>query len=509
MSLICAISGELVKNPIVSPKSGAIFEKKYIEKYVQTTGTDPINNEALSKEELISLNLQASTTTAAPSTTIAAPPSTSVTSIPNLLSTLQNEYDSMVLEIFTLRKNLQHLKLELSSSLYKADAAVIVAAKALRERNEAREALEKLIASIEVNNKEEVEDKIESRIEERKEQKEMEVKEDEPVENGRPASIQDIVIARDSLFKLHKSQKPKFPYDKTKKLKLKSMDVDKQLFKNKNLFVTYNSHEKQFITNTPKRVKVYDSITEKLREWDPQLSTINSVTINNNGLLLAASKLKIKFSNNDTLTLKSHIQLIVCHPSLNLFVVIDNNHIHVTNTKEILSTYSYPNVRRAEIHVDGELLAVIIEQEIKIINLVTGEELAQFKPTFKYVSYIKFAPNGYWFLILSTNNIDYSNLQIIDLRRNEEVNSIKLKPHCTDLKIDITSNMIVLAQGASHIYSLYDKKLKKWSSPTTLAGSHDFDKLYNFSRYDDLMKDGFLKFASLSDNNTLTVYELE
>lgn len=138
--MICAISGEEVKDPIVSPKSGAVFERKYIEHFVSTNGTDPINNEKLTIDELIPLRVQASfaSNSAQPSNTF----------IPNILSTLQSEYNVMVAEISTLRKNLESLQQELSVSLYRQDAAINVATRAIKERDEAREALEKLTTSV-------------------------------------------------------------------------------------------------------------------------------------------------------------------------------------------------------------------------------------------------------------------------------------------------------------------------------------------------------------------------
>ncbi|KAI5952895.1 hypothetical protein KGF54_003762 [Candida jiufengensis] len=499
MSLICSISGEITKNPIVSPKSGALFEKKYIEKYVQTTGSDPINNKPLTIEELIPLNLTQNT-----SQVSSVPPSVSITSIPNLLSTLQNEYDSMVLEIFTLRKNLQSLKLELSSSLYKVDAAVNVASRALRERNEAREALEKLISSIEKNN-------------ERLDNEEEKVKQsDEKVENVKDSNgkdepkqvvIEDIESAREKLFQLHKSQKAKFPYNKSSSFQLEKTDDHKQIFKdNKKLSITYNYSTKQLIAFNSKKVFTQDIETNELKEWDPQLSNISHATINNNGILLAATKLKLKFSNNDTITVKSHIQSVVCHPSLNLFVLIDKNHINLTNTKQILKTYDYINVKKSDIHVDGELFAAYDEKEIKIISLVNGEELTQFQPTYKNVIELKFALNGYWFLILSNNN-NKSSLQIIDLRKNEEFSKIEVDDIIGDISIDLTSNIIILKQDTSYLYSIYDKKLKKWSDPKELLEIENDEQLYNYSTYDDLIKDGYLKVVSFNLND-LAIYKL-
>ena len=44
MSLVCSISGEVPDSPCISPVSGCVFEKRLLEKYVQTNGVDPTNN---------------------------------------------------------------------------------------------------------------------------------------------------------------------------------------------------------------------------------------------------------------------------------------------------------------------------------------------------------------------------------------------------------------------------------------------------------------------------------
>jgi pre-mRNA-processing factor 19 len=102
---------------------------------------EPIRERPLSEDHLILLNLSGSQNKI-------PPPRSSETSIPNLLQTIQTEYDALVLELFDTRKALEETRKELSQALYQNDAAVRVVARLSMERDAARQELERWNASV-------------------------------------------------------------------------------------------------------------------------------------------------------------------------------------------------------------------------------------------------------------------------------------------------------------------------------------------------------------------------
>ncbi|PWZ02903.1 putative PRP19-non-snRNP spliceosome component required for DNA repair [Testicularia cyperi] len=137
--MFCAISGEPPKVPVVSRKSGLVYEQRLIQKYIDENGKDPVTGDALETDDLV--EIKSSPKSAAP-----RPPQHS--SIPSLLTALQNEYDAIVLETFTLKKHYDNLRQELAHALYANDASARVIARLLNERDQAREALSNIEGAI-------------------------------------------------------------------------------------------------------------------------------------------------------------------------------------------------------------------------------------------------------------------------------------------------------------------------------------------------------------------------
>ena len=105
-----------------------------IEAYITENHKDPVNGEDLEISDLIDLK----------SSRIVVPRPPTLTSVPSLLKTFQNEWDALALESFTIRQQLQQTRQELATALYQNDAAIRVITRLTKERDEARDALSKV-----------------------------------------------------------------------------------------------------------------------------------------------------------------------------------------------------------------------------------------------------------------------------------------------------------------------------------------------------------------------------
>lgn len=107
---------------------------------LEATNKCPVTGMALSAEDVVVVN---------PSKVVTPRPP-SGNSIPALLETMATEWDSLMLETFELRKQLQTTREELVRTLYERDAACRVIARLVKERDEAKTELAKASAGKDV-----------------------------------------------------------------------------------------------------------------------------------------------------------------------------------------------------------------------------------------------------------------------------------------------------------------------------------------------------------------------
>ena len=128
--LILTVSGEVPTEPVVSAKSGYVFEKRLIEKFLVANGKCPITGVEMGVEDLIPLK-----TVPTAETAVVKPRTLECTSIPTMIQQFQSEWDAAALEIFTLRRDLKAAKEELAHALYTHDASCRVIARLVKERD--------------------------------------------------------------------------------------------------------------------------------------------------------------------------------------------------------------------------------------------------------------------------------------------------------------------------------------------------------------------------------------
>lgn len=128
--MLCSLSGQVPVEPVVSLKSGHVFEKRLVLKYLeQNQRRCPITAVELDVEhDLLALHVAPTTVSKSASST-PAPIAPEAASIPQLLATFQNEWDAVMLETFTLKQHLEQTRQELSHTLYQHDAACRVIAR--------------------------------------------------------------------------------------------------------------------------------------------------------------------------------------------------------------------------------------------------------------------------------------------------------------------------------------------------------------------------------------------
>ncbi|KAG2327823.1 hypothetical protein Bca52824_010551 [Brassica carinata] len=127
----CAISGEVPEVPVVSTKSGLLFERRLIESHISDYGKCPVTGEPLTIDDIVPIK----------SGKVIKPKLLHTASIPGLLGTFQSEWDGLMLSNFALEQQLHTARQELSHALYQHDSACRVIARLKKERDEARQLL--------------------------------------------------------------------------------------------------------------------------------------------------------------------------------------------------------------------------------------------------------------------------------------------------------------------------------------------------------------------------------
>ncbi|CAG8606803.1 3945_t:CDS:2, partial [Dentiscutata heterogama] len=416
-------SGEPPQEPVISKRNGHVYEKKLIVKYIADYGKDPIDGQDLTEEDLLEIKASPKTVKPRPAT---------LTSIPSLLAVFQNEWDSLMLETFTLKQQYQQVRQELSHALYQYDAACRVIARLMKERDAAREALANVQAHIAVQppsdaavseanameveeEKKGINDAVIEKLNETSANLSKARKKRKAPPNLTPADTikefsQTLVVPS-----LHTTSNPGITcidLDQTEKLILTGgNDKKAQIFnrdKNK-VECALKGHTKKITdvlwlgrTDSEQGDTVFTSSADKtIRIWKPNAkgykteSIISAHSSEVTGIAVHATK--------DYLVSVSHDSTWAFHDieTVQTLVTVESN--------EVKDGYS-----TVEFHPDGLILGTgTIDSVVRIWDVKSQQNVASFTGHTGRVTSISFSENGYFLATASEDNL----VKLWDLRK--------------------------------------------------------------------------------------------
>lgn len=443
--MLCAISGEAPDEPVVSKKTGTVFEKRLIEKYIEENGKDPITGDDLDPEDLLPIQ----------SARVVRPRAPNLTSIPALLSTFQNEWDALALETFKLKQQLSQTRDELANALYQHDAAVRVIARVTRERDEARAALSRVTVSagsgsasgangdaMAVDN-ETLPEELAAHVDETQ-AKLSKSRKKRPVPSGWASSDEIATYAP----RLSES----LPAPQASSIGLEAgyaavggLKGDVAIFST--------------TTGTLERsLKVDEPVTDTL--WS------------GSKLMLATAKgsVKVYDKGSEVASFSEHAgaaTALSLHPGGNILASVGTDKSFVlydlSGLQRVSRVYTDAALTRCAFHPDGHLFAAGTSTgEIKMLLTKTGEEAATFSLGAP-VEGLAFSENGYWIAATAKGQ---TTVTVFDLRKEGAAATAKVLEVGSSvqrLAWDYTGQYLATAGPSGVTVQQYAKGSKKWS----------------------------------------------
>ncbi|KAI1917811.1 hypothetical protein LOZ58_005105 [Ophidiomyces ophidiicola] len=446
--MLCAISGEAPQVPVVSPKSGNVFEKRLIEAYITEHGKEPVTGEELTIEELVELK----------SARVVRPRPPTLTSIPSLLGVFQEEWDALALETYNLRQTLDQTRQELSTALYQHDAAVRVIARLRKERDDARDALSKISVGA-------------GRAPTNGDAMQVD-------STGIPASV----IARIDATQEHLSKtrrKRPIPEDwATNEViqQFKVVATSDSLYPGGDSLSLNESGELALVGGADGVAGVYSfskhSILFSLKGGSGVIT--DTMWVGEKAVISTSTGLvKVFDGESEIASFHSHageVKALAKHPTGDLLasVGVDQSYVlyDLASLTVVAQIFSDSGLLSAQFHPDGHLLAAgATDGQIKIFDVKTGANAATFTCPGP-VKAIFFSENGTW---LASATEASSSVSIWDLRKSDVVKVLDVGSRVDSLCWDYTGQFLLTSGPHGLTVQHYSKSAKSWSEPLRSA----------------------------------------
>ncbi|KIV87844.1 hypothetical protein PV11_03362 [Exophiala sideris] len=443
--MLCAISGEPPQVPVVSRKSGKVYEKRLIEAYITENGTEPVNDQALSVEDLIELDTQP--------TVYPRPPQ--LTSIPSLLSMFQNEWDALALQYYDLKKSLKETEQKLSVALYQNDAAVRVIARLQKERDEARASLAKIDVGRGAAG---------------------------PSTNGDAMQVDSAPLPTPILEKIDSVQeslsrtrrKRPVPEDWATPDAISAytaQSTSEPLYPGGTLLAVHDSSDLALVAGNGAKAGVFSlSNNQLLRALDGETGSITSGLWAQDKAVIATSSGVVKVfgaDETDTSSFSVHagsVNAVTLHASGSIMASVGDDKTYVLYDFQSMQTLTQVQtdsaLKCAQFHPDGHLLAAgAVDGQIKIFDVKSGTLAATFELGAP-VKCIFFSENGTWLAGVTEGS---TSISIWDLRKAAQIKSIETGSQVHSINWDYTGQFLAAAGSGGVTVEQYSKSSKEWS----------------------------------------------
>ncbi|KAK1831442.1 hypothetical protein QBC39DRAFT_283111 [Podospora conica] len=442
-NMLCALSGEIPEEPVVSRKTGTVFEKRLILKYIEEEGKEPGTNDELHPDDLLEVK----------TARIVRPRPPNFTSLPSLLKAFQDEWDALVLETYNTREQLARTREELATALYQHDAAVRVIARLSKERDEAREALSKVTVAPSGG-----------------------ASADDAMAVDGQSLPEELVAHVDGLHAtLTKGRKKRpvpegwaSPDDVAALQPLQQADIS----------VTQAScldtqAEYAAIGGLDGKLDIYsvqqNKVERSLDIGEPVTATIWTET----KVIVATSKgaVRVFDSGNEVASFASHagpVTGLALHPGKRILASVGADKSFVfydlNSLQQVSRIFTNAALTACAFHPDGHLFAAGTQPgDIKVFHTGSGEEATAFTLG-SPVQAIVFSENGFWFAAAGKGQ---STVTIFDLRKEGAAAQVKelQTGEAQSLSWDYTGQFLATVGATGVTVQQYLKSSKAWSEP--------------------------------------------
>jgi len=457
--MFCAISGQVPQEPVYVAQTGLVYERSLLLKALETSsGRCPVTDTTLSKDDVLVVK----------SSGMVLPRPPSSNSFPSLLSSLQSEWDSLLLEQVVLRRQLTETRQELAASLYEREAATVVIGKLLLENKSLKTQLE---------NGAQVPIAFQVAVEKTASELQAHRKSHFKVQNN-------YYVGHVEKVRLWKRGKKMTPHS-TKKpgatcLSMETMDIRNIAQEDRRLVAG----------GADGNLKVLDPSKEQIEATlSKHTGSIADVSLNKDVVVACGKDKRVTVwstSSWDCVHDLSHHSSAVTscplHPGSSLFGSTDVDGSwalsDLANGQVVLSS-SGTSIQTSRFHPDGSLYALACADSIKVFNITADPSKGPVTDPLSHGSEIRalaFSQNGY---ILASAGVD-GLVKLWDLRKLDVIATIKTsreKSSATSVAFDEAGSFIAVGDSLGGIaITVKPEKIKanvEWDIVTTF---HDNKK---------------------------------